>query len=654
MAMTVPAILLMAGATPSAVASPASPAHVIVQALPGALSQAERAVTSAGGKLGLGLQIINGFAATVPAGTVLGHDDGVLAVTPDRDMHLATAVYDPIADAGGPLSLQSQIGAKTFYQNGYYGSGVGVALIDSGVVPEDGLTSNVRYGPDFTPQVNDPTLKFLDTFGHGTFMAGLISGRAGAAVRPYNNPANFTGVAPEATLVSIKVADDQGNTLESAVVAGVDWAAQHKTDTGLNIRVINLSVGMPDPGYANDPLAAAVERAWSYGITVVSSVGNDGTPGVTLPAADPYVIAVGALDNNYTSTPIDDSVAAFSNTGTAVRNPDLVAPGTHIVSLRNAGSSIDNLYSSTGAVTTTLFRGSGTSQASAITAGAAALLISQRPNLTPDQVKALLTSTARAVPGAATNKAGAGSLNLAGVFGAATPANAPATYPHATGFGSFANAMWGGSWSGNVWQSPAYTAPTSVLLSQGKPATASSTENALYNPASYAVDGNAGTRWSSGFSDNQWLTVDLGAKYTISGVTLTWEAAYGKAFQIQTSMDNVNWTSVYSTTTGAGGVQTLDVDGSGRYVRMYGTARGTQYGYALWEFGIYGNVAPPPCGTVDAAANRPAVASSSENATYYPASSAFDGNPNTRWSSAFSDGQWLQVDLGSTQSICEV
>ncbi|MDQ1714659.1 MAG: beta-glucosidase, partial [Frankiaceae bacterium] len=339
---------------------------------------------------------------------------------------------------------------------------------------------------------------------------------------------------------------------------------------------------------------------------------------------------------------------------TAVRNPDLVAPGTHIVSLRNAGSSIDNLYSSTGAVTTTLFRGSGTSQASAITAGAAALLISQRPNLTPDQVKALLTSTARSVPGAATNKAGAGSLNLAGVFGAATPANAPATYPHATGFGSFANAMWGGSWSGNVWQSPAYTAPTSVLLSQGKPATASSTENALYNPASYAVDGNAGTRWSSGFSDNQWLTVDLGAKYTISGVTLNWEAAYGKAFQIQTSMDNVNWTSVYSTTTGAGGVQTLDVDGSGRYVRMYGTARGTQYGYALWEFGIYGNVAPPPCGTVDAAANRPAVASSSENATYYPASSAFDGNPNTRWSSAFSDGQWLQVDLGSTQSICEV
>jgi beta-glucanase (GH16 family) len=128
---------------------------------------------------------------------------------------------------------------------------------------------------------------------------------------------------------------------------------------------------------------------------------------------------------------------------------------------------------------------------------------------------------------------------------------------------------------------------TSGLLSQGKPATASSTENSG-TPASAAVDGNTGTRWSSAFSDPQWLRVDLGATHTISQVKLNWEAAYAKAFQIQTSTDGTNWTTVYSTTTGTGGNQTLNVSGSGRYVRVYGTQRATQYGYSLWEFQVLG------------------------------------------------------------------
>jgi len=123
-------------------------------------------------------------------------------------------------------------------------------------------------------------------------------------------------------------------------------------------------------------------------------------------------------------------------------------------------------------------------------------------------------------------------------------------------------------------------------LALNKPATASSLENAG-SPASAAVDGNLGTRWSSAFSDPQWLEVDLGSTQSICQVTLNWETAYGKAFQIQTSPDGTTWTSIYSTSTGTGGTQTLSVTGSGRYVRMYGTARGTQYGYSLWEFGIY-------------------------------------------------------------------
>src|SRR5947209_3883154 len=125
-------------------------------------------------------------------------------------------------------------------------------------------------------------------------------------------------------------------------------------------------------------------------------------------------------------------------------------------------------------------------------------------------------------------------------------------------------------------------------LAQGKTATASSLENASF-PASNAVDGNTGTRWSSAFADPQWLEVDLGSSQAICQVTLDWEAAYATGFQIQTSTDGSTWTTIYSTTTGTGGTQALNVSGTGRYVRMYGTTRATPYGYSLWEFQVYGS-----------------------------------------------------------------
>ncbi|MEY9965689.1 beta-glucanase (GH16 family) [Streptacidiphilus sp. MAP12-16] len=147
-------------------------------------------------------------------------------------------------------------------------------------------------------------------------------------------------------------------------------------------------------------------------------------------------------------------------------------------------------------------------------------------------------------------------------------------------------------WGDSLYELALYGTPSSgggsTLLSQGKTATASSVENASFT-APNAVDGNTGTRWSSGFSDPQWLQVDLGASHTISQVVLNWEAAYATAFQIQTSTDGSTWTTVYSTTSGTGGTQTLAVSGSGRYVRMYGTARATQYGYSLWEFQVFGS-----------------------------------------------------------------
>ncbi|GIH12075.1 discoidin domain-containing protein [Rugosimonospora africana] len=132
------------------------------------------------------------------------------------------------------------------------------------------------------------------------------------------------------------------------------------------------------------------------------------------------------------------------------------------------------------------------------------------------------------------------------------------------------------------------TPPPGTNIAQGKPTTASSTENAG-TPAASATDGNTGTRWSSAFSDPQWLRVDLGRSYAINHVTLNWEAAYARAYQIQTSQDGSTWTTIYSTTTGDGGVDDLSVNGTGRYIRMYGTQRATQYGYSLWEFQVGGS-----------------------------------------------------------------
>jgi hypothetical protein len=141
--------------------------------------------------------------------------------------------------------------------------------------------------------------------------------------------------------------------------------------------------------------------------------------------------------------------------------------------------------------------------------------------------------------------------------------------------------------SNEVTVTPSTGGTTSGDLAIGKPTTASSQENAG-TPAANATDGSLSTRWSSAFSDPQWLQVDLGAQYTVTKVILNWENAYGKAYSIQVSNDGATWTTLYSTTTGAGGNETLTVNGSGRYVRILGTQRATQYGYSLWEFQVFG------------------------------------------------------------------
>ncbi|MER5622874.1 discoidin domain-containing protein [Streptosporangium sp. NPDC002544] len=201
---------------------------------------------------------------------------------------------------------------------------------------------------------------------------------------------------------------------------------------------------------------------------------------------------------------------------------------------------------------------------------------------------------------------------------------------------------------------PSSPAFADTLLSQGKTATASSTENGGTPPAA-AVDGDTSTRWSSAAGDSQWLQVDLGASSSISRVVLNWEAAYGSGYKIQVSENGTTWTDLKTVTGGDGGIDSWDVTGSGRYVRMQGVTRATGYGYSLWEFQVFGGGSNPvgQCGTTNAALNKPSTASSTENGGT-PASAAFDGNNGTRWSSAASDPQWIQVDLGSPQTICKI
>ncbi|GBF74525.1 putative beta-N-acetylhexosaminidase [Paenibacillus sp. 598K] len=187
---------------------------------------------------------------------------------------------------------------------------------------------------------------------------------------------------------------------------------------------------------------------------------------------------------------------------------------------------------------------------------------------------------------------------------------------------------------------------TSPNLAQYKTATASSVEPSTTYTAGMAVDGNTNTRWSSQHSDPQWLQVDLEDVYDISKIVLNWETAYAKTYQIQISNDGIGWTTLYSTTSGAGGVHELDrLSVSGRYIRVYCTERGTPHGYSLHELQVFG---------ANLALGKPATASSVETATSYFPNLATDGASNTRWSSQSSDPQWLRIDLGTATSVKRV
>lgn len=373
---------------------------VIVQGIGGA-AEAEAAVESVGGEVTRRLPIVDGVAATVRSDALpaLRGTAGVRQVSNDDEI----AFEGTGSRANAYVSPPKVVRSDSLWKSKITGKGVTVALLDTGVyaahpdlVDPDTGVSRVVHCEDFSHETGGQA-NCADTFGHGTFMAGLIAGNG------LSSGGTYKGTAPEAKIVSVKASGYDGSTDVSTILAGIQWVVAHKDVYG--IRALNLSLGSDSAqDYRLSPLNYAVERAWSSGIVVIVSAGNSGPDSATMlkPADDPYVVTVGSSNSEGSAHINDDRVPDFSSRGPTRSNglakPDIVSPGVHTVSLRSPGSAIDQKYGPTGsAIGSYYFKGSGTSMSTASVTGVVAQILQKNPLLTPNQVKHRLTSTARAI-----------------------------------------------------------------------------------------------------------------------------------------------------------------------------------------------------------------------------------------------------------------
>ena len=398
--------------------------RVIVTLKPGADIGSE--VRKLGGKRLRNLRLIGAQLVELPNGQLkkLAERSDVLRIDHDRPVqaHLA--------------QVSNIVGARTVQSNyGLTGAGVGIAVIDSGITNwHDDLTPYAGYLKSksianqrvtgFVDFVNGATQPYDDN-GHGTHVSGIIAGLG------VDSDYTRIGVAPLSHIISLKVLDAQGRGVISNVIAAMDYAVENRH--AQNIRVINLSIGAAvTTSYDNDPLTLAAKRAVEAGIVVVSASGNLGRNaagqtqygGITSPANAPWVLTVGAANHNGTLKRTDDTVANFSSRGpTAIDHaakPDIVAPGTGVVSLSSKGSTLyltkaaSLLVGSTNTDYMPYLTLSGSSMAAPVVAGTVALMLEANPNLTPNLVKAMLQFTAEAKVGIDYLSQGGGFLNAKG------------------------------------------------------------------------------------------------------------------------------------------------------------------------------------------------------------------------------------------------
>ncbi len=396
---------------------------------------------------------------TVPADPSGGAGDGVGRLDTSMVEMLGTVDSTDVVTMAELRTMIANTSAVTTA-----GQGIDVAVIDSGVAPVPGLdgADKVLHGPDLSFEGSSAEVAYLDTYGHGTHMAAIIAGTR----------ADAPGIAPGARIVSLKVAGHDGITTVPQVVAAIDWVVEHANTDGLNIRVLNLSLGQAGVStHIGDHLSAAVERAWDAGIVVVVAAGNRGETQQHLdsPAIDPYVISVGAVDpTKLVGYGYQGPIPAWSATGNGHRDPDAAAPGRSIASYRVPGSTIDNLVPEA-RYGDDLFLGSGTSQAAAVTSGVVAAMLQYHPDYTPDRVKAALEYRANEIDPNSHTKDGDGAID--GVYsvlygGPLTPAqnhpkaDQPAHITTPTG-STWTGGTWsGGTWSGSTWSGATWSGGT--------------------------------------------------------------------------------------------------------------------------------------------------------------------------------------------------
>ena len=404
--------------------------------------RAAAAVKRANGKVGRDLSIVGGASARLSGAAVLAlaDDPDVAYVGLDE---VVTATFDPLdgaALASSPGIVE--VGApEVWRQLGVTGRGIGVAILDSGIAPHPDLAGRIVAAVDFTGgNTTADLVPPADPGGHGTHVAGLVAGDGAASGGAY------TGVAPGASLIDVRVIGASGSTNVSTLIAGMQWVLAHRAD--YNIRVVNLSAGGPaTTSYRDDPLAIAAEVLVFSGITVVVSAGNEGPHErtITSPGTDPYVITVGGIDDSGTATTADDALASWSSRGVTpidgLAKPDVVAPGRKVVSLRSLGSTLDQelpdrLVAGLDPLVPAYFRLSGTSMAAPVVTGVVALMLEHSPALTPGQVKARLKTTATVLPYGSAETTGSGMVSAVAAVassdqsaGAASDQTASATAP---------------------------------------------------------------------------------------------------------------------------------------------------------------------------------------------------------------------------------
>ena len=452
----------LAGTSLAGAPAAASPVDTVIVTATGLLSPVT-AVLEVGGTILTQYHLINGVVALVP--TVLEPALEALpgiTVTPDLAVSVQSTPESTGPHTPSDAFLQ-ETEATQLASQGDTGRGVTVAVVDTGVDNLPDFSGRLVGGVDLT-NGNSP---YQDSYGHGTFVAGLIAGNGASSNGQYS------GEAPGARLVSVKVAGADGTTHLGTLISGLQWAVDHRSAYGIN--VVNVSLGFQSSqSTVNNPLDQAAEAVRNAGITVVSSAGNAGPFNGTVlsPGDDPMVITVGALDDMATPSTADDEMNDFSSVGPTNRDgwakPDLVTSGRSVVSLAAPGSTIDNNYPSA-RIGSANFVGSGTSFSAAIASGAAALVLADHPGLTPNQVKARLLGTTTPGPVGNPFVDGHGALNA---YAAATSGpmnfNQSAAYLAPTSPGSTVSLSptrpvdtWNTSlWSGVTWNPAPSGGPT--------------------------------------------------------------------------------------------------------------------------------------------------------------------------------------------------